>query len=227
MIRIVSYNLHSGRDLFWRKRLNRMADTLKAIQADVICLQEVQQNSKFGFQADYLSDQLQCEMCFAPTLALADGSYGIALLTRLPILRTHVYSLPARREQRALLEVSLDWKGTPILVGNTHCSLSAKSRLAQFQALLSWAQRRKNSPLFLAGDFNSPSASFAPLLTDCGRAMGQQEMHTMPAFRRRLDYIFASGHWEVRNYSLAYVHWSDHLPVIAELALRESPVPPG
>ena len=227
MIRIVSYNLHSGRDLFWRNRLTQMADTLQDIQADVICLQEVQQNSKFGFHADYLANRLQCEMCFSPTLPLADGSYGIALLTRLPVLRTHAFSLPAKREKRTLLEVTLQWEDTAIIVGNTHCSLSAKSRLAQFQTLLTWAQKRGESPLFLTGDFNSPSVSFSPLLTDCGLAMGQQGTPTMPAFRRRLDYIFASGHWEVRDYSLAAVPWSDHLPVIAELALRESPVPPG
>lgn len=227
MIRIVSYNIHSGRDLFWRKRLTQMAKTLQAIQADVICLQEVHQNSKFGYQADYLASMLQYGMAFAPALPMGDGYYGNALLTRHPIRYAKTFSLPAKREKRILQEVALLWKGKTILVGNTHCSLSASSRLAQLQLLHTWARQGNESPLFLLGDFNSPSVTFSPLLTDCALELGKERLATLPAFRRRLDYIFASTHWQVQRYSLAAVSWSDHLPVIAELVLCESPTPGG
>ena len=225
MIRIVSYNIHSGRDLFWRKRLTQMAETLHDIQADVICLQEVHQNSKFGNQADYLAHELQYAMDFSPTISLGGGAYGNALLTRHPIVHTRTLSLPAKREKRSLQEVALQWQEMTILVGNTHCSLSARIRHGQLQLLHEWAEQGKKSPLLLLGDFNSPVVTVSPLLTDCALEQGKEKQPTLPSFRRRLDYIFASPHWKVLGYQVVRVPWSDHLPIIAELELRQPPAP--
>ncbi|WP_400164058.1 endonuclease/exonuclease/phosphatase family protein [Brevibacillus sp. TJ4] len=228
MIRIVSYNIHSGRDLFWRKRLRQMAETLHATQADVICLQEVHQNSKFGNQADYLASELQYNMSFSPSIGLGDGAYGNALLTRHPVLHSRSLPLPARREKRTLQEVTLRWKETTILIGNTHCSLFASSRNTQLHLLRAWAQKQgKTSPLLLLGDFNSSAVSLSPPLQDCAVQMGKEQQSTLPSFKRRLDYVFASSHWHVLDYKVVRVSWSDHLPIIAELELSQSPAPEG
>lgn len=219
MLRAVSYNIHSGRDLFWRKRLVQMARTLKELNPDIIGIQEIHQNSKYGYQGRYLAEQLQYHLAFSPSIALADGHYGNALLTRLPLHGIETIELPAKREKRSLLQASLSWMGKEISVWITHCSLNRASRASQVKLLTSLASHQPDVPLLLLGDFNAPEISFAPLLADCAVLQGMEKYSTMPALRRRLDYIFASKHWKPTNYSLSPVTWSDHVPIMAELQL--------
>ena len=223
MIRIVTYNIHSGRDLWWRKRLWQMADTLKDLAPDVIGLQEVHQNSKYGYQASFLADQLGYHLAFSPSIQISDGQYGNALLTRLPCTNTTSLHLPAKKEKRTLLQSTLTWQEKEITVWVTHCSLNQASRTAQLNLLTTLAQEQSSIPLLLLGDFNAPFVSFAPLLVDCATIKGKERRPTLPAFRRRLDYIFASSHWRVRSYSLSNALWSDHVPVIADLELLQFP----
>ncbi|CAM3441000.1 endonuclease/exonuclease/phosphatase family protein [Brevibacillus invocatus] len=225
MIRAVSYNIHSGRDLFWRKRLDQMAASFQEWNADVICLQEVHQNSKYGYQARFLADQLRYQFLFAPSIQIADGFYGNAILTRLACTRFQTVFLPAKKEKRTLLQASLVWQGREFLVWNTHCSLQATSRSSQLQLLRTLARQEQETPLLLFGDFNAPNITFAPLLRDCAWELGKESLPTLPAFRRRLDYIFASPHWQVHDFTLSNIAWSDHVPVIAELDWRERPHP--
>jgi endonuclease/exonuclease/phosphatase family metal-dependent hydrolase len=222
MLRVVSYNIHSGRNLFWRKRLGEMAATLRELEADVIGLQEVHQNSKYGYQAAYLADRLECEYIFSPSITVADGYYGNALLTRIPIHRYQTVHLPAKKEQRCLLQSVLGWYGGSIGVWVTHCSLNPMSRLQQMQMLMNEAKLHPQMPLILLGDFNTTTASFEPVLHDCAPVAGKQ-LPTLPAFRRRIDYIFASRHWKILKYELSPARWSDHVPVIATLELTQPP----
>lgn len=146
MVRVVSYNIHSGRDLFWRKRLNEMAATLRELQADVIGLQEVHQNGKYGFQAAFLADALEYEFAFAPSIPIADGYYGNALLTRLPVEHVGRLDLPARKEKRCVLQASLFCSGTRVSFWVTHCSLNQASRLEQMKLLTDKAAKKKHPP---------------------------------------------------------------------------------
>ncbi|MFD2369687.1 endonuclease/exonuclease/phosphatase family protein [Brevibacillus sp. GCM10020057] len=222
MLRAVSYNIHSGRDLFWRKRLVQMAQTLQELQPDIIGLQEVHQNSKYGDQAAHIAEQLGYEYVFAPSIPLADGYYGIALLTRLPVASSQVIPLPAKREKRTLLTVNVTWAGQNISIWNTHCSLNQASRRYQLQRLTELTRAQRDIPRLLMGDFNSSAISFSPYYVDCAKELGKESLHTIPAFRRRLDYIFASHHWQVCSYELSPVSWSDHLPVIVDLRLLDA-----
>ncbi|MGG1658717.1 endonuclease/exonuclease/phosphatase family protein [Brevibacillus sp. NRS-1366] len=219
MLRVVSYNIHSGRDLLWRKRLKQMADTLKGLEPDVIGLQEVHQNSKYGYQANYLAEHLGYHLAFAPSIPISDGQYGNALLTKVPLRDSKTISLPAKKEKRALLQASLVWKDRWINIWVTHCSLNQASRTSQLELLTTLANQQRNSPLLLLGDFNLSNVSFSPILADCATVHHKQNMATLPAFRRRLDYVFASPHWQVCHYSLSSAPWSDHVPVIADLEL--------
>ncbi|MDR7318816.1 endonuclease/exonuclease/phosphatase family protein [Brevibacillus nitrificans] len=222
MLRAVSYNIHSGRDLFWRKRLEQMVQALREIQPDAIALQEVHQNPKYGYQADYIAEQLDYQVVFAPSIALAGGYYGNAFLTRLPIHDTKVISLPAKREKRTLLDVSVSWEGRDISIWNTHCSLNKASRFYQLQRIMDLTSQQLDLPRLVLGDFNASSISFSPYYIDCAVAHGKENLHTLPAFRKRLDYIFASRHWDVCRYDLYPIAWSDHLPVIVDLRLHDA-----
>ncbi|QRG69592.1 endonuclease/exonuclease/phosphatase family protein [Brevibacillus choshinensis] len=222
MLRAVSYNIHSGRDLFWRKRLEQMIQAMKELNADVIGLQEVHQNPKYGYQADFIAQQLNYEVVFAPSIPLAGGFYGNAFLTRHPFKDATVIQLPAKREKRTMLAATISWSGRDISVWNTHCSLNQASRSMQLRMLKELAAEQSGIPRLIMGDFNSPSISLLPYYADCAVVHGKENLPTIPAFRRRLDYIFASGHWNVCSYDLYPYTWSDHLPVIVELRLEDA-----
>ncbi|KQL48991.1 metal-dependent hydrolase [Brevibacillus choshinensis] len=221
MLRAVSYNIHSGRDLFWRKRLEQMVQTLKELEPDVIGLQEVHQNAKYGYQATYIAEQLNYQLVFAPSIPMAGGFYGNAFLTRHPLKETKVIQLPARREKRTLISASISWSEHDISIWNTHCSLNQTSRSSQLQLLKQLTDQQPDIPRLILGDFNSSTISFSPYYSDCAAVHGKENLPTIPAFRRRLDYIFASRHWNVCRYDLYPIPWSDHLPVIVELRLLD------
>lgn len=219
MLRAVSYNIHSGRDLWWRKRLVQMADTLSYLQPDIVGLQEVHQNSKYGYQASFLAEQLQYHLAFAPSIPHGDGHYGNALLSKYPLENIQTVALPEKREQRTLLQAAFQWSGKTITAWVTHCSLNQTSRTAQLQ-FLSELLSRHQGPVLLMGDFNAANVSFAPVLQDCALVCGQEKKHTLPAFRRRLDYVFASSHWDIQQYAVSNVTWSDHVPIIVDARLK-------
>ncbi|MGN7468632.1 endonuclease/exonuclease/phosphatase family protein [Brevibacillus sp. SAFN-007a] len=220
MLRAISYNIHSGRDLWWRKRLPQMADTLSAWKPDIVGLQEVHQNAKYGYQASFLAEQLGYHLAFAPSIPLGNGHYGNALLSRYPLESVQTVALPAKREQRTLLQATFRWGGKSISVWVTHCSLNQTSRTAQLQFLSALLSRHRAAPVLLMGDFNATDVSFAPVLQDCAVVCGQEKKHTLPAFRRRLDYIFASSHWDIQQYAVLPVTWSDHVPIIVDARLK-------
>lgn len=225
MLRVISYNIHSGKDLFWRNRLNEMADVLAHSEADIIGLQEVHQNSRIGYQASYLAERLQYVYAFAPSLVITDGGFGNALLTKLPLNSSQLIHLPAKREPRTVLQTSLRAFNQEICVMVTHCSLDKSSRQSQTNHIRDLVSQKKDTPLLLLGDFNSSLATFHPTLVDCAIETHHAKRSTLVPLQKRLDYIFISGHWVIRNYTVLSAKCSDHYPLLATLELPELPAP--
>ncbi|WP_246009503.1 endonuclease/exonuclease/phosphatase family protein [Brevibacillus fluminis] len=225
MLRIASYNIHSGKDMFWRNRLDAMADVLAQSSADLIGLQEVHQNSRMGFQAAYLAERLHYVYAFAPALAIADGQFGNALLSRFPLTSAESIRLPATREPRMLLYATVPACDREISIMVTHCSLDKTSRLQQLQYITGLVAEKKDTPLLLLGDFNSSSVTFHPDLVDCAVAMNQTNQSTLVPIKKRLDYIFASTQWSIKNYTVLRAKCSDHYPLLVTLELPEQLAP--
>ncbi len=227
MLRIVNYNIHSGRDMFWRKRLKQMAETLRTLDADIIALQEVHENSRVGFQATFFARELAHSFAHGPALTITDGSYGNALLTRLPILDCRTTPLPAKKEPRALLQLTLHCGPALVDVWVAHFSLDRRSRQQQFAWIGTELEKRPPRPLILLGDFNTTAPSLPPGLRDCARERQLDWLPTLIPFRKRIDYVFVTGDWEVLDYRLIDVRWSDHYPLVVTLRLLEQPVVPA
>lgn len=227
MLRVASYNIHSGKDLFWRNRLDAMADVLAGSSADLIGLQEVHQNSRLGYQAAYLAERLQYMYAFAPALVIADGNFGNALLSRFPLGSTQLLGMPAKREPRILLQTTLQARNREIAVMVTHCSLDKTSRQNQLNQIRRAVAEKKDTPLLLLGDFNSSGVSFYPDLIDCALATNQAKRSTLVPVSKRLDYIFVSRHWHIHHYTVLSATCSDHYPLVATLELEqpERPAP--
>ena len=220
-LRVVCYNIHSGKDRWGRWRLDQMADLLEQLQADVIALQEVHQNSRYGYQADLLAERLHCTPIFAPAKQVSDGAYGNALLSRIPVLDSANMPLKTRGEPRSLLKNTLQYGRHLIDVWVTHCSLDRRSRGHQLRAIHREIRQHGARPLLIAGDFNTSTSPLSPLLQDCARESGTATA-TLVTIPRRIDYVYASAEWQVEHCRVIRQKISDHYPLFVTLTLSDS-----
>ena len=102
-IKIVSYNIHSGlnKDMF--PTLFDIIDFLRISNADVICLQEVNESANAGFQVSSFKDELKMYSHFAANVVGLGLNYGLVTYSKYPIKsENHIY-LTSEREQRGML----------------------------------------------------------------------------------------------------------------------------
>jgi vancomycin resistance protein VanJ len=161
----------------------------------------------------------------------------IALLRRIPLVRAGATWLTAPAE---VLDDSHDLRALVRRLedGRIAPELGTSLRRAHIQALLTRV-RAIDAPLIVVGDFNmvDQNADYRLLtqyLHDSYRAAGYGFGHTFPRpgafyFRSRrlvlplslvrIDYIFTSGHWRALEAHVNTHGGSDHLAVLARLAL--------
>ncbi|MGI9428758.1 MAG: endonuclease/exonuclease/phosphatase family protein, partial [Bythopirellula sp.] len=108
--RVVTYNIHKGiGGVDRRYRLERIVETLQHFEADIVCLQEVDDGvprSRREDQAKVLSESLAMPyLAYQRNVRLKQGCYGNAILSRFPLADiTHVdLTVPLKKRRRALL----------------------------------------------------------------------------------------------------------------------------
>ncbi|MFP5370348.1 MAG: endonuclease/exonuclease/phosphatase family protein, partial [Actinomycetes bacterium] len=144
-VRLVTFNIHHGVGEDERHDLPRLAKLLHSVDADVICLQEVDRHygerSEDVDQALLLSRALDMQLAWGPAIdePRPDGTpsqYGNALLSRLPVLVSDVHRLPGGGEPRSALRTMLELDGGTLWVTATHLTTrSAPERAEQVRAL--------------------------------------------------------------------------------------------
>lgn len=98
-IKVMSYNVHFGCDLDNRYDLDAIAEEIRAADADIVGLQEVDVHwgarSQWESMVDELASRLSLHAFFAPIYELPGErsgqsvrQFGVALLSRYPFLRT-------------------------------------------------------------------------------------------------------------------------------------------
>src|SRR5215217_8208131 len=144
-VRLVTFNTHHGVGDDARHDLPRLAKVLASVDADVICLQEVDRHfgdrSEDVDQALLLSRALDMQLAWGPAIdepgsGGARRQYGNALLSRLPILVSDVHRLPGGGEPRSALRTMLELDGGTLWVTNTHLSTGNPERRADQVATL-------------------------------------------------------------------------------------------
>jgi len=91
-VRIAAYNIKHGEGMDGVVDLARAAEVLRALDADVITLQEIDrgvQRTDGVDQAVALGEMLGMDAYFGDFMPYQGGEYGMAVLSRLPVRRAH------------------------------------------------------------------------------------------------------------------------------------------
>jgi endonuclease/exonuclease/phosphatase family metal-dependent hydrolase len=243
-IRVVTYNIHKCRGLDQRRSPQRIARVLAEVDADLIALQEVVNDSSGKLereQARYLASSLGLQhYCFEQARPLRGSPYGNAVLSRYPIWASYNHNISwKRQEPRACLRVDLAINGRLALhVFNVHLGTSPWERKAQAQMLVSseiLSNPQLTQPRIMLGDFNewmlgSPSRLLANHLVSADLRIHLQRSRTYPGLFPfvHLDHIYFDETLHLECLSLhksrTAMMASDHLPLVANLRRKESPV---
>lgn len=161
-LRIVSYNIKHCQGMDGKLDLDRTAEVLKKLDADVIALQEVDKNcARSGGvdQAAELGKKLGMHHFFGRAINLGKGEYGNAVLSKYPIEKSLVHKLPSKGEDRVVAEVQVKTELGLVSVCSIHLDhKSEEIRLGQLKAFGKFTAEYKQ-PIILTGDFNAKPGS--------------------------------------------------------------------
>ena len=235
-LRILTWNIHHGVGTDGRYDLDRIAREIGKVEADIVCLQEV--DDRFGARTNGEPQPARLAAALGmddavghalPSRLGTDGGYGNVVLATSTIEAVDTIELDAEPddagEPRVLVSVELDHQGTAVTVWCTHLDhASPANRSAQVCDLV----RRMGTdglPTVLAGDLNAtPSANeLAPLRDRLQDPFDDPvDPATFPALapERRIDYLLVDPcQVRVDSITVPRTRASDHRPVMADFVL--------
>jgi|GEM_PF-591052 len=229
----VTYNLRHGRGTDGRVDLARIAGVLRELDPDLVGLQEVDLGAgRSGGvnQVLELSAALGLHPAFGGFMDHDGGRYGIAVLSRYPIVQVERFELPTGNEPRIALLVDVRLPDdTLVTLVNVHFDWVDDDgfRFAQASALAE-RLRALRTPFVLLGDFNDgPDSRTLALFRGLADEADKPDdaRHTWPADAPEveIDFVFAGPRGAFETATARVVDEalaSDHRPVTATLRLR-------
>ncbi|MGC4085606.1 MAG: endonuclease/exonuclease/phosphatase family protein [Vicinamibacterales bacterium] len=231
-LRIVTYNIHRSRGMDWRIRPMRVAEVLRAVDADIVALQEVVGAGPRGSHIEAIGAALGMGWIMAPTRELRGHQFGNVVLSRFPVTHHVQHDFTYKScEERCMQRVDVDVNGRVLHVYNVHLGTAILERRHQAQRLAAIVSNRHvTGPKIVLGDFNEWMRGLTTtMLSSRLKSVDLQQYMT----RRRhypglfpilhLDHIYYDGplevlHIEVLRNRLSLVA-SDHLPLIADVKI--------
>lgn len=235
-LRVVSYNIKRGLGNDGRTDLDRTATVLKKLRPDFVGLQEVDEKTRRSGGKDQtveLGRDLGMHHAFAPFMDYDGGRYGLAVLSRFPIVKTTRVKLPTGNEPRVALAAQVKFPdGESVTFVNLHFDWAKddKFRFAQAMKLKKFLDGLK-TPYVLLGDFNDVPGSRTLKLLRRGTVEAKKPANDRLTFSSakpsiEIDHIFAAppARWTIGEVTVVDEPVaSDHRPVFAELLPARSP----
>jgi len=240
-IRLLVYNIHAGKDAAGVDNLDRVANLVREVGADVALLQEVDRGTRRSGGVDQpavLARGTGFSVAFGKTLDYDGGEYGIAILSRWPIAGQHLARLPVdppqqraggSYEPRGAQRVILRAPGGSLALVNTHLDASRDDhyRRQEILTILSIA-RDLGAGALVGGDFNSTPDSevqgavraggLRDAWLECGRGNGLTYPADTPT--KRIDYLYLTGTARCSSAVVLPTTASDHRPLLVTVRLR-------
>jgi len=201
-LRVMSYNIHVGIGMDKKLDLARIAEVIKRHRADIVGLQEVDRGVERTGRVDEIKELARLtgmDYAFAHNLDYQGGQYGVAVLSRFPILVIDHRRFANRRERerRGFIRVVVEVEGRRLNFVTTHLDYQLlDGRIFETEQLLK-ALEDVRGPVIVAGDFNEePPGGAYEMMLKAGFAdawtQGATAGLTYPADKptKRIDYVF-------------------------------------
>jgi endonuclease/exonuclease/phosphatase family metal-dependent hydrolase len=210
--------------------LRRIAAVILGERADLVALQEVDRGVERTGRVDEIAELARLtrmEYAFAYNLSYQGGQYGVAVLSRYPILSVdhRRYRNLREAERRGLIRVEVEIEGRRLNFVTTHLDYKDDdNRLFETRQLVA-ALADVTGPLVVAGDFNDEprGGSYKLMLEnfiDAWAQAGAGAGLTYPADKpsKRIDYVFIRGRdLRARRAWVPQTLASDHVPVVVDV----------
>jgi endonuclease/exonuclease/phosphatase family metal-dependent hydrolase len=239
-LHVVAFNVHREPGSVIVKAL-RSDPVLRG--ADLIVLEEIHRREDRDERcsgACVVAKELGFYAAYAPALDEADGTDGVAIVSRAPILSTEVIELPyfdvhINSGRRVAIAATILVDGAPATVYAVHLDvkLPVRDRRKQMMPVIEHA-KRQTGPVIIAGDFNTTPFTWighvVPVLTttqddrleELMRAHGfatpvKDSGATSRFFAMKLDAIYTRGFSTMRFATANAQNISDHLALWATM----------
>ncbi len=236
-LKVMTYNIHHCNPPSTSNKIaiEAIAKVIKSQNPDLVALQEVDVNTirsgKGNNQAEQLAKLCGMYYFFAKAIDYEGGEYGVAVLSRFPIIDSMVVPLPIlpdyKEELRTVAVVTISLgKNKNLVFGSTHLGLKEPNRLIQTEKIIEKLGVLEK-PVIIAGDFNAvPESSVISKLDKIfTRSCIQNCKFTVPEINpnKTIDYIMYNSNFKGKvSYTQVIDEQfaSDHLPVVSELVLN-------
>lgn len=239
---VATFNIWHDAGGNWPTRLGLLTEVLRTVDADVVGLQEVLENSAKGLpnQAQTIARALGYPQVHFVAVEPegAPKRYGNAILTRLPVIEVARRKLQPLFDSRTAIRVRVQAEGGPVDIVNTHLAWQADAgpvRAQQLADLVSWLPQ-DGVPLIAMGDFNAPLddpglGAMQPPRFESALPRDAAETTLNPArghAPRVIDHIFVEQAaysvgeaWVIGDTPVGDEYPSDHFGVAARLFRRD------
>jgi len=226
-MRLLTYNIHGCVGTDGRDMPDRVLRVIREVDADVIALQEVDDDREGRHFISELAKMNYASMIYSPTMMKPTGQYGNLLMTRSHSEQVGHYPIGVKNlEPRGVIAATTNVGIDRLRIVVTHLGLRMSERRWQWRQLFKLSQlvsgNRENIAV-LMGDFNE-WLPFGRALRLAGRTASHvSQLRTFPARRPlfALDRIFVFGTVAQVEFTVPRVtdvrQASDHLPLVADL----------
>jgi endonuclease/exonuclease/phosphatase family metal-dependent hydrolase len=227
-VSVMTYNIHQAFGLDNKLDLQEIVDTVRRVDPDIMGLQEADAGRVPSLSVDqvlWLSRKLNMYSAYGPSWG---STYGVAVLSKYPIVEHHRYLLTSEEQQRACLETRIDVQGQNLSFFSVHLGLNVEERERQLDELLAYTVQAP-APQVLVGDFNANPDSHEvervlDQFEDAFALGGTGSGYTSPADvpQETIDYVFVSPDIHVVSAQVTPSLASDHLPIVAYVEMGSS-----